>query len=310
MAQAFLQVWGGDTFIETLSGVNRGVLEHCVLSYLSQWTEMPSSVKDVLPEPLVEAGDRIGRLFKAVGFMLDLPDCSKGIADCQYFRNYKGPLVLEKTVRAIFCESKSFWDSTYHEVIRTAASSKLAAPKFEELKKVFLTSEVDMTMVLDVLPDILQKFVDIKAGMRKGPLKELETKIHHTLVKASNDLIGEKLPVPTVSIMESLLSAFRGPLSQQSGALDLVSSLQKFMNTKSKEMSLAELKNVLQTGASAKVLEDLDFAKFQKLLRHSQGRSGTMVMEEDENIGLVNHFLHNVTTLLYRKVGRFHFTLR
>jgi len=183
MAQAFVQVWGGDILTEALSLVNRAVLEPCVLGYLSRWTEMPSSVKDALPGCLVEAGDRLGRFFKAVGFMLDLPDCSKGIGDCQYFRNYKGPLVLEKTVRTIFCEAKSFWDSTYQEVIRTAASSKLAAPKFEELKKVFLASEVDMELVLVELPDILPKFVEIKAAMRKGPLQVLETKIHQTLVK-------------------------------------------------------------------------------------------------------------------------------
>lgn len=127
-------------------------------------------------------------------------------------------------------------------------------------------------------------------------------------MKASNDLIQEKPPVPTVSTMESLLSAFRGPLSQQPGALDLVSSLQKFTNTKSKEMAFAELRSL----PSAKALQDLDFSKLPKLLRQCQGgnRVGTVVMEGDENIDLVNHVLHNVTTLLYRKDGQFHFTIR
>ena len=97
----------------------------------------------------------------------------------------------------------------------------------------------------------------------RSKLKAL--KIHQTVVKASNDLIQEKPPVPTVSTMESLLSAFRGPLSQQPGALDLVSSLQKFMNTKSKEMAFAELRTLLEAGASAKALQDLDFSKLPKL---------------------------------------------
>jgi len=36
------------------------------------------------------------------------------------------------------------------------------------------------------------------------------------------------------------------------------------MNTKSKEMAFAELKSLLEAGASAKALQDLDFSKLQK----------------------------------------------
>ena len=122
------------------------------------------------------------RLCKALALMLDVGDGGKGIGEIQYFRNYKGSLNPEKQIRTIFCESKGWWDATYTELIRAAASSKLAAPKYEELKTMFGLSEgsaVDKKKVLANLPDMVSKLVEVRAGMRKGPLNNLEAASHH-----------------------------------------------------------------------------------------------------------------------------------
>ena len=293
-----VQLWGGKVIQNAMSDVNYALLEPCVKGFLSAWASLPGSVRDALPSSIIDAVDRIARLFKAVGLLLDIPDCGKGIGDCQYLRNYKGPLSLEKSCRTILTDNKSHWEKTYQEVIKTAASSKLVSPIFEKLKVQFGSGSSSFD--LSGLPDILANFTEVKGAMRKGLVKGLEIKFHRALVTASNDLLQGKLAVPRVSTMEALLTAFKGPLSQQAGALDMASSLQTFMNNKSKDMSLAELECCIQLGGSVESLAELDFGKLQKYVRQCQVK-GAMVMEGEARVDLVNTFLHNVITLLYRK---------
>ena len=112
--------------------------------------------------------------------------------------------------------------------------------------------------------------------------------------------------------MEALLAAFRGPLADKAGALDMMNALQKFMNSKSKEIAMAELEHLLESGASATELPGFDIAKLQKNLRICQSKGSTNLLEGEERVNLVDKFLHNAITLLYRKDGTvsvFHFNL-
>ena len=45
--------------VDACTAVNKALLEPLVKGYLAEWNQMPSSVRDVLPACLVEAGDRL-----------------------------------------------------------------------------------------------------------------------------------------------------------------------------------------------------------------------------------------------------------
>ena len=172
--------------------------------YLSHWEDVPESLRDDIPNVLVQCADRIGRVFRAVGMLLDIAGI-KGIADCQYLRNYKGPLTFERAAKTVLTEANKVWDSAYHDIVRTASTTKLVANKFRNLTELV---KGDPSLA-DLAPQV-PILVEITSGMRRGATANLEAAMHGHLVRLCNGLINGTAPMAAQSSIEAALSALKG----------------------------------------------------------------------------------------------------
>ena len=165
---------------------------------------MPQELSEALPDPIKDVGIRVTRLFKALGVLIDIPGV-KGIADCQYLRAYKGPLLFEKALKQVLIEPGKFWEQSYQEVIRTASSTKLVAGKLTQLEK-----DLGTDLPLGELVKRVPAFAEVKAAMRKGSVEHLEVKIHQKLIGCGTQLLDGSGSLDSMANIDALIAALRG----------------------------------------------------------------------------------------------------
>ena len=249
---------------------NKKILGSMSCCYLKYWSSIPSEDLSLMPDVIRECGDRAARFCSALAMMLNLDGGT--VQDVQYFRKYRGSELFEKMVKNAFNQESSFWQEQFDDIVRTAASSRLAAPKLQRIEDLL---DNDAATVEDICGGVVELF-ELKPGLRKGTTARLENKLHAHIVQVAKGVIHGEATAIRSKMVDQLLGVLTGNLASFPGSIKVADALRDWMTSKSHEIEEIELMELIlepMLSRSCASLQDLDTAKlggFVKTLAGTQ----------------------------------------
>ena len=293
----YLKAWCSDAMSQLLSDENKKVLTLVANNISAAWSAASEGKEELfLPAAIRECGDRIDKFCKALGALLGLPEGDG--TDVQFFKKYKGQEQFEKMVKNAFNQEGSFWQESYDEIVRTAASSRLAAPQLEKIKHLLKDGIVPTP---DELCEGVAVLAEIKTGLRKGSTAEIETSLHKKVMAASTGIITSDSPGSIRSkTIDALLRALKGPLAPFTGSIQKADELNRWMTSKVSEIHEAELKDLVLKPIIDKNCQDLDAFDHEQLTKYVKSLAGVTL--GTECLEMLRAFYFRALSWLHREV--------
>ncbi len=278
---------------------NNKVLGSISQNYLKVWATLPDDGSIEIPEVIKTSGDRVARFCIALAVLMDLPIKPGTGMDVQYFRKYKGPELFEKMVKVSFSKEDSFWQSAYDEVVRTAASSRLAAPKIEEIQNLLATDVDDLATKVQGLCQAANDLRDLKPKLRKGSVEDLEKELHGKIMKVSSDIMKGKATAVRTTTVDAMLGVLKGPLAPLEGSIKRADEMRDWMTAKSQEIHEVELMELVMKPMIDRGCDSLQTLDDEKLSGFVKSLAGANLKEECLN--MMDSFFFKVLSLLHRE---------
>lgn len=282
-----------------LNEENKKILASISQNYLKVWSALPDDGSIAVPEVIKTSGDRIARFCVALAVLMDLPIKPGTGMDVQHFRKYKGPDIFEKMVKVSFSKDDSFWRSAYDEVVRTAASSRLAAPKIETIKNLLATDVADLATKVQGLCQAAKDLHEIKPGLRKGSVEELEKELHGKIMKVSSDIMKGKATAVRSITVDAILGVLKGPLAPLEGSIKRADEMRDWMTSKSQEIHEVELMELVMKPVIDRECDSLQTLDDEKLCGFVKSLAGVNLQEE--SLKMMDSFFNKVLSLLHRE---------
>lgn len=299
----YMKAWQNDLMSKLLMDDRTKSLGILARNYVVSWSRFvaTSETEELdLPDVVHKTGERVFKFCQALAALMAicLPQAGSGI-DVQYFKKYKGSEQFERMVRNAFTKEGSMWQDAYDDIVRTAASSRLAAPKLDHIHSLLKDGASPSP---DDLCEAVATLAEIKTGLRKGSTAELETSLHRRVMVAAHSIITKQSASgvrPTT--IDAILRALTGPLAPFAGSIQKADALKEWMTSKVSEIHEEELMEVVLKPIISQTCRDLESLDPEKLAAYVKSLAGVALNETC--VSMLHRFYFKVLSLLHREAS-------
>ena len=169
------------------------------------------------------------------------------------------------TFRGILESPSSPWQPIMSEVLRTAASSKLLMPAYNDACKVATAGDSAFEQVAEQMAALPK----LKEGFRPGALRKLEQSLYnhlHSFARKLLDTPGEQdLTFGTAKVRQ--LITLLDLLSTQEGCQEVIEDLRKFAVGRQTALAMTDLKHMAQECMKADGSVPVNWQDLQQILK-------------------------------------------
>ncbi len=211
-----------------------------------------------------EACDRVAKFCHAILYLMNQANShqtmNNPINNVLWFTQYSGKLVFERAVRQSLTMKGCYYEGLIQESVKTAASSKTLEPKLANLGKIL---EKNGNLSLQDVIAASEDLVNLRAGMRKGSLLEVEKAFFSKLRALAEVAMDPSYNGATTALIKATMKAL-GLFEAVPGCLDMINENQKYMTQHQAGLASKDLHETLHKMVGLRQFEAghvLDLAK-------------------------------------------------